>query len=145
MSEWPLSNYPVLMALILLVAVAIELMLGESEAYVNQLVIFVYFLLVIGTVVRFFELTLPGALFWRLRAKLFRNKSGDILRNRKESKSGFFVDVTRNVFFSLMFFFLIAVGYGALVDWFLVDRFIKQLGYITVIFFVLHMISRVRL
>ena len=145
MSEWPLSNYPVLMALILMVAVAIELMLGESEAYANQLVIFAYFLLVIGAAVRFFELTLPGALFQVLRVKMLWNKSRDILKNRKESKSGFFVEVTRNVFFSLMFFFLIAVGYGALVDWFFVGRFIKQLGYVTVIFFVLHMISRVRL
>ena len=144
MSEWPLSNYPVLMALIFLVAVAIELLLGESEAYANQLVIFAYFLLVIGAAVRFFELILPGALFRGLRAKMLRNNSEGI-GNIKEGKSGFFVEVTRSVFFSLMFFFIIAVGYGALVDWFFVERFIKQLGYVTVIFFVLHMISRVRL
>ncbi len=80
--KWPLSNYPILLALILLVATAISLGIGESEAYANQLAIYAYFLLVIGVAIRFFELVLPERLVQRLKIN-----NSKIKRERDVSKS----------------------------------------------------------
>ncbi len=145
-NEWPLSNYPMLMALILLVTTAIVLGHGGSEAYANQLAIYAYFLLAAGVAVRFFELTLPETFIQRLKEKLPEiNRRENSLRTSKDCILGFFADVARNVFFSLLIFFLIALCYGALVDWFFVEKFIVQLGYIIIIFLALHLVLRVRL
>ena len=137
--NWPLSNYPILLALMLLVATAISLGLGSTEAYANQLAIYAYFLLVIGVALRFFELTLPETLIKRITEKFSLKRSID---DGKENKFEYLVDVTKNVFVFLLFFFFISLGYGALVDWYFVEGFIQKMVYVIAAFLALHLILR---
>ena len=139
MENWPLSNYPILFALMLLVATAISLGLGSSENYANQLAIYAYFLLVIGVALRFFELTLPETLIQKITEKISIKKGID---DRKENKFDYLADLTKNVFVFLLFFFFISLGYGALVDWFFVEGFIQKLVYVIAAFLALHLILR---
>ena len=57
-SDWPLSNYPIFLALVLLFATAVTLAMGD-EPLAEDLAIYAYYLLVIGVTIRFFELALP--------------------------------------------------------------------------------------
>jgi len=57
-SDWPLSNYPIFLALVLLFATAVTLAMGD-EPLAEDLAIYAYYLLVIGVTIRFFELVLP--------------------------------------------------------------------------------------
>lgn len=59
--RWPLSNNPILGAILLLIASALSLALGRSESYANQLAIYAYYFLVIGVVIRIVEMTLPDS------------------------------------------------------------------------------------
>ncbi|VVB86703.1 Uncharacterised protein [uncultured archaeon] len=140
--NWPLSNYPILMALLMLIATAASLGLGSSESYANQIAIYAYFLLVTGVAIRFFELTLPGTLVQKIKEKLQIGKNVDVLAGKNKSNPGFFSDVTKNVLSFLLIFFFISMGYGALVDWFFVEGFIKQLGYTILVFLALHLVLR---
>lgn len=58
MKDWPLSNYPILLALLLIATTAIILAAGD-EPHAEEIAIYAYYFLVIGVVIRFFELTLP--------------------------------------------------------------------------------------
>ena len=58
-SDWPPSNYPIFLALVLLVATAVTLAMGD-ENLAEDLAIYAYYLLVIGVAIRFFELVLPN-------------------------------------------------------------------------------------
>ncbi|HEY9205835.1 MAG TPA: hypothetical protein VIO58_07925 [Candidatus Methanoperedens sp.] len=58
MKHWPPSNYPIFIALILLVATAVALAVGDVKR-AEELAIYAYYFLVIGVAIRFFELTLP--------------------------------------------------------------------------------------
>jgi hypothetical protein len=62
---WPPSNYPIFLALVLLVATAVTLAMGE-EKRAEELAIYAYYLLVIGVAIRFFELSLPENALVRL-------------------------------------------------------------------------------
>ena len=55
---WPPSNYAIFLALVLLAATAVTLAMGD-EKRAEELAIYAYYLLVIGVVIRFFELSLP--------------------------------------------------------------------------------------
>ena len=57
-SDWPPSNYPIFLALVLLAATAVTLAMGD-EPRAEELAIYAYYLLVIGVTIRFFELALP--------------------------------------------------------------------------------------
>jgi len=62
MKDWPPSNYPILLRLMLLASTAATLAIGE-EKRAEELAIYAYYFLVIGVAIRFFELALPeGAL-----------------------------------------------------------------------------------
>ncbi len=146
MNKWPLSNYPILTAAVLLVTMAIALMLGESDAYANQLAIYAYILLVTGVAIKFFEFTLPETLIQRLKVKLPKlNRNENSLEAERDNALDFFAEVTRNVSLSLLVFSLIILSYGVLVDWSPVEWLIKQLGYVIIIFLALHLLLRVRL
>ncbi len=56
--DWPPSNYPIFLALVLLVATAVTLAMGD-EGRAEELAIYAYYFLVIGVSIRFFELVLP--------------------------------------------------------------------------------------
>jgi len=58
-SDWPPSNYPIFLALVLLLATAVTLAMGD-EPLAEDLAIYAYYLLVIGVTIRFFELVLPN-------------------------------------------------------------------------------------
>lgn len=58
--DWPPSNYPILAAILLLMATAVSLAAGMSEDYANQLAIYAYYFLVIGISIRFIELGVSG-------------------------------------------------------------------------------------
>src|SRR3990172_6162976 len=108
MEDWPISNYPILLALMLLVVIAISIGLGNSETS-NQLAIYTYLLLFFGVAIRFLELTLPETLIQRITEKISLKKGID---NRKENKFDYLADVTKNVFVFLLVFVFIALGYG---------------------------------
>lgn len=57
-SDWPPSNYPIFLALVLLFATAVTLAMGD-EPLAEDLAIYAYYLLVIGVAIRFFEMVLP--------------------------------------------------------------------------------------
>ena len=57
-SDWPPSNYPFFLALMFLTATAATLAIGD-EKRAEELAIYAYYFLVIGVVIRFFELALP--------------------------------------------------------------------------------------
>lgn len=57
-SDWPPSNYPIFLALVLLFATAVTLAMGD-EPLAEDLAIYAYYLLVIGVTIRFFEFALP--------------------------------------------------------------------------------------
>lgn len=58
MENWPPSNYPIFLALILLVATAVTLSMGD-EQMAEDLAIYAYYFLVLGVTIRFLEFTLP--------------------------------------------------------------------------------------
>ena len=58
MKDWPSSNYPIFISLVLLASTAVTLAMGD-EKRAEELAIYAYYLLVIGVVIRFFELSLP--------------------------------------------------------------------------------------
>ena len=125
--NWPLSNYPILMAILLLVTTAVLLGLGSSENDANQLAIYAYFLLVTGIAIRFFELTLPETLLQKIEEKILQiSKNAEVLESKPESKLVYFSDITKNVFFFLLAFYFIAMGYGAIFGWFFVEAFITD-------------------
>ena len=57
-NNWPPSNYPIFLALVLLAATAVTLAMGD-ETQAEELAIYAYYFLVIGVGIRFFELALP--------------------------------------------------------------------------------------
>lgn len=65
MDDWPPSNYPILIALMLLVATAATLANGD-EKLAESLAIYAYYFLVIGVAIRFFELSIPEDTLQRL-------------------------------------------------------------------------------
>lgn len=65
MKDWPPSNYPIFLALLLLAATAVTLAMGD-EPRAENLAIYAYYLLVIGVTIRFFELSLPESTLQRL-------------------------------------------------------------------------------
>ena len=141
--NWPLSNYPILMAILLLIATAVLLGLGSSENDANQLAIYAYFLLVTGIAIRFFELTLPETLIQKIEEKILQiSKNAEVLESKQESKLVYFSDITKNVFFFLLAFYFIAMGYGAIFGWFFVEGFIQKLVYIIIVFLALHLVLR---
>ena len=56
--NWPLSNNPIFIALILLVATAVTLAMGD-EKMAEDLAIYAYYFLVLGVGIRFLEFTVP--------------------------------------------------------------------------------------
>ncbi len=143
--NWPLSNYPILMALLLLITTAILLGLGSSENDANQLAIYAYFLLVTGVAIRFFELTLPETLIRKMNEKILHiSKNADVLEKNKANKLGYFSDIVKNVFLFLVAFYFIAIVYGAIFGWFFVEGFINKLVYIIIVFLALHLVLMYR-
>jgi len=56
--NWPLSNYPIFIALVLLVATAVTLSMG-AEKQAEDYAIYAYYFLVLGVGIRFLEFTVP--------------------------------------------------------------------------------------
>jgi len=63
--DWPPSNYPIFLALVLLVATAVTLALGD-ESRAEEFSIYAYYLLVIGVPIRFFELSSTDHSLWKI-------------------------------------------------------------------------------
>jgi hypothetical protein len=70
-SNWPPSNYPIFLALVLLAATAVTLAMGD-ETLAENLAIYAYYLLVIGVTIRFLELSLPDNTPEKLRSAMVR-------------------------------------------------------------------------
>ncbi|MEL4304529.1 hypothetical protein [Methanococcoides sp. LMO-2] len=66
-SNWPPSNYPIFLALVLLVATAVTLAMGD-ESRAENLAIYAYYLLVIGVAIRFLEISLPDNTVEKIRS-----------------------------------------------------------------------------
>ncbi len=65
MKDWPPSNYPIFLVLMLLATTAMTLAMGD-EPRAENLAIYAYYLLVIGVTIRFFEIALPESTLQRL-------------------------------------------------------------------------------
>lgn len=65
MNDWPPSNYPFLIALLILTVTAVALAIGD-EGLAENLAIYVYYSLILGIAIRFFELALPEDTMQRL-------------------------------------------------------------------------------
>lgn len=63
--DWPPSNYPFLIALMLLTVTAVTLAIGD-EKLAENLAIYAYYFLVLGVAIRFLELVLPEDTMERL-------------------------------------------------------------------------------
>ncbi|NJD52500.1 MAG: hypothetical protein FIB07_06475 [Candidatus Methanoperedens sp.] len=63
--DWSPSNYPFLIALMLLTVTAVTLAIGD-EKLAENLAIYVYYFLALGVAIRFFELSLPEDTLQRL-------------------------------------------------------------------------------
>ena len=61
LKSWPLSNYPIFLALILLVVTTVTLSMGD-EHKTEDFAIYTYYFLILGTVIRLFEFTFSGNL-----------------------------------------------------------------------------------
>lgn len=70
-SDWPPSNYPIFLALVLLVATAVTLSMGD-ETRAENLAIYAYYLLVIGVTIRFLEISLPDDTAKKIRSAAVR-------------------------------------------------------------------------
>ncbi|WP_135611754.1 hypothetical protein [Methanococcoides sp. AM1] len=70
-SNWPPSNYPIFLALVLLAATAVTLAMGD-ETRAESLAIYAYYLLVIGVTIRFLEISLPDDTPEKLRSAMSR-------------------------------------------------------------------------
>ncbi|ABE53087.1 hypothetical protein [Methanococcoides burtonii] len=70
-SNWPPSNYPIFLALVLLAATAVTLAMG-NESRAENLAIYAYYLLVIGVTIRFLEISLPDNTPEKLRSAMAR-------------------------------------------------------------------------
>jgi hypothetical protein len=67
MKDWPLSNYPISIALLLLAVTATTLAISD-EQLAERLAIYAYYFLVIGVAIRFIELWLPEDTLQRLNS-----------------------------------------------------------------------------
>lgn len=63
--NWPLSNYPIFLALILLVATAVTLSMGDEHRAEN-FAIYAYYFLVLGVAIRFLEFTISDTIKLRM-------------------------------------------------------------------------------
>ena len=68
-SNWPPSNYPIFLALVLLAATAVTLAMGD-ETRAENLAIYAYYLLVVGVTIRFLEISLPDNTPEKLRSAM---------------------------------------------------------------------------
>ncbi|SNQ59714.1 hypothetical protein [Candidatus Methanoperedens nitratireducens] len=162
LKDWPSSNYPIFLALVLLAATAVTLSVGD-ESRAESLAIYAYYFLVIGVAVRFFEFALPDSTLQRLgmakkhildRLKQHALKSANNQKIARMLKIPHFhqvkpekilvpvADVSRDVSILLSVFLLISLIYGLMVDWWFVKMYIPNLVLIILGFLTLHFFTR---
>jgi hypothetical protein len=169
MSDWPPSNYPIFLALVLLAATAATLAMGD-EKQSEDLAIYAYYMLVIGVAVRFFEFALPDDTIkraWdfkmrifsfvsyhisnkpsgmRKRAKKFRPPQPDFRRKIRNTAFRKYLEtvsyISKNVAIFLSLFFLISLIYGYMIDWWAVEGYFSQLILWIMGFLALHIFTR---
>ena len=162
LKDWSPSNYPIFLVLVLLLATAVILSIGD-ESHAESLAIYAYYFLVIGVAVRFFELALPDstlqrldmvkmcALDWLKRYALESANNQKIARMLKiphfyqpklEKILVPVAEISRNVSILLSVFFLISLIYGLMVDWRFVKMYIPNLVLIILGFLTLHFFTR---
>lgn len=147
MNEWPPSNYPFLIALMLFAATAATLALGDAKL-AEELAIYAYYLLVIGVAIRFFELLAPEKDLHK--PGLARKRNSDYTKrlnpNSKyvDIKNNIYMisDISRNTAIFLSVFFLISLIYGLLIDWWFVKGFLSKLILIIIGFSIFHIITK---
>jgi len=165
---WPPSNYPIFLALVLLAATAVTLAMGD-EKRAEELAIYAYYLLVLGVVIRFFELSLPenmpvrmgvvkvrflGWMRWLVRKiRGISRRIGSKLRlpEVKISSKGalpgvnsiaFLCDVSKNVTIFLSLAFLILLIYGLMIDWWTVKGYFTNFVLVILGFFTLYFFTK---
>jgi len=173
MRDWPPSNYPIFLALVLLAATAVTLAMGD-EKRAEDLAIYAYYMLVIGVAIRFFELTLPENAIQRLNG--FKERIYGFVRRllvgaafkvgwvaKKFHVPGTKVkfprlhltipkkyfemvsDISRNVAIFLLLFILISLMYGLMIDWWTVKNYFSNLVLAILGFSTLHVFMKGRM
>ncbi len=171
MKDWPPSNYPILIAFMLLLATAATLAIGD-EKRAEELAIYAYYLLVIGVAIRFFELALPEGTLQRLSPakkrisgfikKHPKEKTGNYIQNiggmlrqqylrlqrlhivKPEKNIAVISEISRNIAIYLSIFFIISLIYGLIIDWWFVRGYLSNLVLFILGFLTLHIFTRVR-
>ncbi len=168
MNDWPPSNYPIFLALVLLAATAVTLAMGD-EPRAEELAIYAYYFLVIGVAIRFFEIALPENAVRKLAAaamrlsdwmKLLASKTAVVTQMiagwlkiphvkilhihpvKLDKNLVIIADVSKNVAIFLSLFFLISLLYGLMIDWWAVKGYISNLILVILVFLTFHVFVR---
>jgi hypothetical protein len=162
LKDWPSSNYPIFLALVLLATTTITFSMGD-EPRAESLAIYAYYFLVIGVAVRFFELALPDNILQRLgmakihildwleqhalesanNQKIIRMLKIPHFHHTKHMKILVpIAEISRNISILLSVFFLISLIYGLMVDWWFVKGYIPNLVLVILGSLVLYFFTR---
>ena len=155
-TNWPISNYPIFFALVLLAATAITLSMG-NEPHAEEFAIYAYYLLVIGVTIRFFELALPDRFHQKFnvilhkiayhfgKGKYFPELIQSVKQKIDLKKSSkhfvYFSDMSKNLTVYLFIIYLLVTIYGSIYGWWIVKGFLEKMGLIVLIFFTFYLIS----
>ena len=154
--DWPISNYPIFFALVLLAATAITLSMG-NEPHAEEFAIYAYYLLVIGVTIRFFELALPDRFHQKFnviphkiayhigKCKYLPELSPSVTQKIELNKFSkyfvYFSDMSKNLTVYLFIIYLLVTAYGLIYGWWIVKGFLEKMGLIILIFFTFYLIS----
>ncbi len=168
MKDWPPSNYPIFLALVLLATTAVTLAMGD-EPRAESLAIYAYYMLVIGVTIRFFELALPDNALHNLGlakmrisgwlklhtpeitgldpkiTRVLRIPHIRILYVDRVKLEKILVpmsDVSRDVAICLSVFFAASIIYGLMIDWWAVKGYISNLVLIIFGLLTLHFFTK---
>ncbi len=156
---WPLSNYPIFFALVLLATTAVTLSMND-EKNAEELAVYAYYFLVIGVAVRFLELSFPENSTrrikrgWmhlmgyaaRMKAKIpgetpVRIRMPAYLKKLAESRDKI-AEISRNTTISLSLFFIVSVVYGLVFDWWAVRGYLFNLIWTIFGFLIVHLFAK---
>jgi len=109
MNDWPPSNYPFLIALLILTVTAVALAIGDEELAEN-LAIYVYYSLILGIAIRFSELAIPEDTIQRLNPAKERISAGSDFIGHHGSKFIRNMDIIlKNLYSTLQLYLRMAI------------------------------------
>jgi len=159
--DWPIFNYPILLALFLLLATAIILALG-NESLAEQLAIYAYYFLVIGVTIRFLELTVLDSTLHKITLILLQIMEWEKRKrvsNRFDRYLSFIgtrikscvsieqisniSSIVCNVSIYLTVLFIIILMFGSIYGWWFVRGYLERIVLIIIVIFFIHVLMEI--